>query len=134
MAFGAEQNGLWANAVEDVVGVPYEQSPEAWRNVSASSFVSPHSPPTVSFHGKMDTLVRFAVSEHLHDVFSANGVDNLLVSVEMSGHVCDAGYASLGGQMKRYVLERFLAAVTANPSNKTFNSCRNASTYTSNTV
>lgn len=130
MAFAAEQNGLWASAVEDVVGVPYKENPGMWRNVSASSFVSPQSPPTLSFHGKLDTLVSFAVSEHLHDVLNAAGVNNLLVGVEISGHACDFGYASLGGQVKRFMVERFLAAVTASPNNKPFNPCPNGSAHT----
>lgn len=123
LAAELDKTGLWAEAVEPVVGVAFAAEPETWRNASASSHLSALTPPTLTFHGKWDTLAPFAGSELLHSRLEEEGVRNLLVGIEMTGHIPDKGYSSLGGQMKRYVMERFLAAVSAPPNTRPVNPC-----------
>ena len=64
---------------EAVVGCRYEADPQAWREVSASHYVGPRTPPTLTIHGKWDTISPFFMSEHLHHVLDAHNVTNLLL-------------------------------------------------------
>merc|ERR1712048_82216 len=67
---------------------------EGMRLASPVSYITSKSPPTLIFHGTIDTF----------------DVPNYLMSIESWDHVPEQGYYGVPAQMFRYAFERFLAA------------------------
>ena len=55
-------------------------APDALKAISPVHFIDDNSPPTISIHGTMDSLVSYQQSEALHDVLDVAGVDNYLIT------------------------------------------------------
>ncbi|MBK8229101.1 MAG: alpha/beta hydrolase [Candidatus Eisenbacteria bacterium] len=78
-------------------------------------FVSPESPPTLIFHGSRDELVDAYHSEQLAARLGAVGAAHLFVELPWATHGFDYVPHGPGGQISRYAIDRFLAAVLAEP-------------------
>lgn len=76
--------------------------------ISPSNYVTT-AVPTISFHGTMDSLVPIDLTYDLHDRLDDNGVDNLVIDVQLADHVLDFGFNGLPQQLLRYSLERLLS-------------------------
>jgi len=83
---------------------------EMRRSLSAITYVTKDTPPTMTHHGTWDTLVKYESSVELHDALSRAGVKNLLVPFPTCQHVFEIGYHGAPAQMQRYALERFFGA------------------------
>ncbi len=92
-------------------GAP-EEARENYDSASALSLVTRDAPPTLLIHGEMDTLVWHRHSVRLEAVLERAGVPCVLVSLPWATHAFEVNLAGPGGQVTRYALERFLAAVT----------------------
>jgi len=82
--------------------------------ISPAHFVSATSPPTITIHGTMDSLVPYQQSEALHAKLDEAGVDNFLISCPGWDHMLDIGYFG-PQQLERYALQRLLAADALSP-------------------
>jgi len=85
-------------------------SDDDYRTASCSTYAAAKSAPILTMHGTTDTIVPLRVSEHLHSVVGSLGVSNLLVNIPLTGHVLEAFFYSIGGQISVYAMERFAAA------------------------
>lgn len=84
------------------------------REASASTYVTPNTPPTITLHGTWDTIVPYSQSTYLHSVLDKHGVKNMLIDLPTYQHSLDGGWYSVGGQVAKYILERFAASVLLN--------------------
>jgi len=74
--------------------------------ISPSNYLSATSPPTITLHGKQDSLVPYSLSVDLHEKVNEFGVLNLLLGFKLADHVMDFGYNGLPQQVLRFSLER----------------------------
>lgn len=73
-------------AIEWFGAMPERERETLAREVSPLSWVSPQSPPVISFHGDKDELVPIEHSRRLHAALDAAKVPNQLVVVPGAGH------------------------------------------------
>jgi len=73
-------------AIEWFGAMPEGEREALARDVSPLSWVSPQSPPVISFHGDKDELVPLDHSRRLHAALDAAKVPNQLVMVPGAGH------------------------------------------------
>jgi acetyl esterase/lipase len=93
-------------------GTP-ETAAEAYRTASGYLFVNEsNAVPTLLVHGLQDSMVWHKQSERLHAKLNALGVPNAFLSLPWATHACDFNAHGPSGQLSRYALEWFLAAVT----------------------
>ena len=50
---------------KDFLGTPYEENPDIYRKASPKTYISPDDPPTLTFHGTIDSLVPVSQSDSL---------------------------------------------------------------------
>lgn len=72
--------------LEQFMGGPFEESPEAWAEASPLSHVSADSPPMLLIHGVEDDVVPVAQSQALHDALKVSGVDSTYIALPGEMH------------------------------------------------
>jgi acetyl esterase/lipase len=114
--WGISREDDWLNAIKilrQFLGGPPECAPEAYRTSSGYLIVNrDNAVPTLLVHGHKDSLVWYQLSARLHSKLDSLGVPNALVSLPWATHACDFNPRGPSGQLSRYALEWFLAAVT----------------------
>lgn len=95
-------------------GSPEEFGPR-FDAASPIHFVSPESPPTLILHGTRDELVDAYHGEQLARRLKGAGVAHLFVELPWATHGFDYVPHGPGGQISRYAIDRFLAAVLEEP-------------------
>lgn len=58
----------------DFIGSSYEENPESYNLASPKTFITPNDPPTLTFHGTIDSLVPISQSDSLDIWLSKAGV------------------------------------------------------------
>jgi acetyl esterase/lipase len=89
-------------------------TPAELEAISPVNFIDANSPPTITIHGTMDSLVPFDQSVSLHKKLDNAGVDNYLIQVRGWDHMLDIGYFG-PQQLERYALQRLLAVDSLKP-------------------
>jgi len=92
-------------------GTP-ETSRENYESASALPRVNPRTPPTLLLHGAIDSLVWYRHSVRLDARLAEQGVPHVFVSLPWATHAFEYNLSGPGGQLTRYSVEWFLAAVT----------------------
>jgi acetyl esterase len=90
------------------VGGSPDEYPDRYRAVSAVFHVRPGLPPMLIASGDSDHLVPFAGHLELVAELNHTGVANQLVAIPYNEHAYDLIWGSLGAQITRRALERFL--------------------------
>lgn len=99
--------------LEGLVGGPLTDATRA-RYVDASPLLQVHVPvPTLLVHGTRDELVFAEQSRRLGAVLAARGAPHLVVELPWGTHGTDANPSGPGGQITTWLVERFVADVTA---------------------
>jgi hypothetical protein len=75
--------------IQDLAGGCSEEQLKA---ISPVHYIDENTPPTISIHGTMDSLVSYQQSTALHATLDEAGVDNYLISCPGWDHVLDVGY------------------------------------------
>lgn len=84
----------------------------AYDSASGYLHVSPTTPPTLLFHGTLDTLVWHRQSERLDVRLKENKVPHIFVALPWATHAVEYNLHGPGGQLATYSVEWFLASVT----------------------
>jgi acetyl esterase/lipase len=69
-----------------LIGGPPPKNPEAARDASPVSYVTPDDPPFLIVHGTKDDVVPYDQSVRLHEALKKAGVEATLIAVERGGH------------------------------------------------
>ncbi len=85
---------------------------ENYKSASALPRVNPRSPPTLLLHGEIDALVWHRHSVRLDAQLAEQRVPHVFVSLPWATHAFEFNLAGPGGQLTRFSVEWFLAAVT----------------------
>jgi acetyl esterase/lipase len=94
------------------LGGPPDTARTAYDTASGYLHVEKSTPPTLLLHGQLDTLVWHRQSERLAARLAEHGVPHAFVSLPWATHAFEFNLAGPGGQLTRFSLEWFLAAVT----------------------
>ncbi len=94
------------------LGGPPEAAPSGYDSASGYLHVTKSTPPTLLLHGQLDTLVWHRQSERLAARLTENRVPHAFVSLPWATHAFEYNLAGPGGQLTRFSVEWFLAAVT----------------------
>lgn len=92
-------------------GTP-ENARANYDSASPIRFVHKKTPPTLLLHGQLDTLVWYRQSERLAQKLTEAGAPHMFVSLPWATHAFEYNLNGPGGQLARYSIEWFLAAVT----------------------
>ena len=85
----------------------------AYDSASGALLVGPGTPPTLLFHGRLDTIVPDSQSRLLAGKLAAAGVPHALVSLPWATHGFDyVNFNGPGGQITAYAVQWFLSVVT----------------------
>lgn len=84
----------------------------AYDAASGYLHVAKTTPPTLLLHGQLDTLVWHRQSERLDAKLAETGVPHVFVSLPWATHAFEFNLSGPGGQLARFSVEWFLAAVT----------------------
>jgi len=95
-------------------GAPDDSRAERYRTASAQLNIDESTPPTLLIHGTLDTLVWRRHSERLAAALAAAGRPHVFVELPWAAHAFEYNLGGPSGQLTRYAVEWFLAAVTAN--------------------
>jgi acetyl esterase/lipase len=119
---GTEFTSLWASNsadglmrpwVEAYQGGPPPSVPERYEASSPAKQVRPGAAPTMLLHGIEDGVVPVEQSESLGDVLTDIGVEHEDVILPLMDHAFDHSWHSLGTQIARDAVPRFLGQHTA---------------------
>lgn len=94
------------------LGGPPEAAASAYDSASGYLHVVKTTPPTLLLHGQLDTLVWHRQSERLAARLAENRVPHAFVSLPWATHAFEYNLAGPGGQLTRFSVAWFLAAVT----------------------
>ena len=94
------------------LGGPPAAAKANYESASGHQMVKTGSPPTLLVHGTIDTLVWYRHSVRLTARLAAARVPYVFVELPWATHAFEFNHAGPGGQLARYALEHFLAAVT----------------------
>jgi acetyl esterase/lipase len=94
------------------LGGPPEAASSGYDSASGYLHVAKTTPPTLLLHGQLDTLVWHRQSERLAARLAENRVPHVFVSLPWATHAFEYNFAGPGGQLTRFSVEWFLAAVT----------------------
>lgn len=115
--FGAEDDILGSlQLLRDYLGGTPTQVPDAYHEASSFDFVNPKSPPTLLFHGELDTLVWHRQSERLIKKLKENSVKSMFLSFTTATHGFDFNLIGPSGQASTYAVEHFLETQRKRPS------------------
>lgn len=92
-------------------GTP-EAAASAYDSASGYLHVTKTTPPTLLLHGQLDTLVWHRQSERLAARLAEHRVPHAFVSLPWATHAFEYHLAGPGGQLTRFSVAWFLAAVT----------------------
>ncbi len=95
------------SVIQQVFGVAPGQDSSALAHASPVTYVQPHDPPFLIFHGTRDAVVPLAQSQELASRLQAAGVSATLVIVQNGGH----GFAPTGGAISPTLQEITLTTV-----------------------
>jgi hypothetical protein len=76
--------------------------------ISPVKLVTAESPPTVMYHGTMDSLVAFSQARELEATLNKFGRPNYLLKLNSFDHIPEWGYYGAAAQMQRYAFERLV--------------------------
>eukprot|EP01127_Copromyxa_protea_P001313 TRINITY_DN11338_c0_g1_i1.p1 TRINITY_DN11338_c0_g1~~TRINITY_DN11338_c0_g1_i1.p1 ORF type:complete len:491 (-),score=66.06 TRINITY_DN11338_c0_g1_i1:25-1497(-) len=88
----------------------FARGSETLANVTATSFMQTHVPPTLSMHGLSDSVVPSPVSTEFHRKLSLQNHTNLLVEFQAYDHGIVGSFYAHANQMAYYAMEHFFAA------------------------
>jgi acetyl esterase len=94
----------------EYIGGSPEQFPDRYRVVSAIEHVRPGLPATMIAYGARDHLVPVAGHVELYSRLMKLGIPSVLLEIPYSDHGYDLVWGSLGAQITRHDLTRFLSA------------------------
>ncbi len=94
------------------LGGPPDAAAPAYDSASGYLHVAKTTPPTLLLHGQLDTLVWHRQSERLAARLAENRVPHAFVSLPWATHAFEYNLAGPGGQLTRFSVAWFLAAVT----------------------
>jgi acetyl esterase/lipase len=97
---------------KDYFGGLYNEVPEKFKESSPLEYVDSTSTPTLIIHGKIDALVSYLHSVHLHKKLDECHVKNYFLSLPFQTHGCDYNINSPAGQITTYAAEHFINSVT----------------------
>jgi acetyl esterase/lipase len=100
------------NLMRQYLGGPPAAAKANYESASGHQMVKAGSPPTLLVHGTIDTLVWYRHSVRLSARLAAARVPYVYVELPWATHAFEFNHAGPGGQLARYALEHFLAAVT----------------------
>jgi acetyl esterase/lipase len=95
------------------IGGTPDQEPARYRAASPISYVRPGLPPTLLMYGARDHIVLPRFGRQMRDSLRHRGNTVVYVELPWAEHAFDAVPNGLGGQLSLYLVERFLAVVTA---------------------
>jgi acetyl esterase/lipase len=95
-------------------GTPDEQAAR-YREASPISYARPQLPATLLMYGARDHIVEARFGRQMRDSLHWHGNTVMYVELPWAEHAFDAVPNGLGGQLSLYLIERFLAVVTAPP-------------------
>lgn len=93
------------DGVQQLLGAPAAELPEAYKAASPIFHVNRHSPPHLLVHGTADRIVPFDQSARYAEVLAAAGVEVSLLELPRVGHDGRTAYGN--GQIKQLVVEFF---------------------------
>lgn len=93
--------------VEYVGGTP-EQQPERYRELSPLAWVSHDAPPTITFLGTLDRLVREDQGILLDEAMKRAGAHHELYLLPANDHAFDLNWGGFGTQIARAKVRAFL--------------------------
>lgn len=94
------------------LGGPPDTARANYDSASALPRVNPRTPPTLLLHGTIDSLVWHRHSMRLDAKLAEQDVPHVFVSLPWATHAFEFNLAGPGGQLTRFAVEWFLAAVT----------------------
>ena len=68
------------------LGSTYAEAPDLWEKASPSNYIGSSSPPLLLIHSKTDTVVPFALSTQLVDLYDQAGVPVELITIPVAPH------------------------------------------------
>ena len=100
------------DVLADFLGGSPEEIPQKYADASPINYVTPQTVPTLLIHGANDAHVRYELSEMLDKKLADNNVKHLLLGLPWATHGCEYSLNGPSGQLAKYTVERFVAAVT----------------------
>jgi acetyl esterase/lipase len=111
--YGKEDDVLKSpQLLRQFLGGPPSTAQAAYDSASGILHVTPTSPPTLLMHGELDALVWHKQSERLAQRLTDEHVPHVFVSLPWATHAFEFNVNGPGGQLTRFAVEWFLAAVT----------------------
>jgi dipeptidyl aminopeptidase/acylaminoacyl peptidase len=83
------QNGLWTDVV---TGFSVRDEPKKIIPFCPEFNVGKDYPPTILFHGNVDTDVPYEQSVQMAAALTRQGIENELITIDGGGHGCDGDY------------------------------------------
>ncbi|GMQ31442.1 alpha/beta hydrolase [Algoriphagus confluentis] len=97
-------NTITALGLESILGGKPDQIPQAYLDSSPLSHLDPNDPPTIFFHGDIDTVVPISQSELLEENLNSNGIIHQFTRVPNQGHgFTDETYRNLLQQARDFI-------------------------------
>ena len=78
-----------AESINKLIGKPYEEAPNLYREASPMNFITAHIPPTLTFQGTLDELVPFKQSDNLDKKIKEMGAISYYHKLEGWPHTMD---------------------------------------------
>ncbi|GMQ25241.1 alpha/beta hydrolase [Algoriphagus sp. oki45] len=97
-------NTITALGLESILGGKPDQIPQAYLDASPVTHLDPNDPPTIFFHGDIDTVVPISQSELLEENLNLNGINHQFTRVPNQGHgFTDETYRNLLQQARDFI-------------------------------
>ena len=97
-------NTITALGLESILGGKPDQIPQAYLDSSPVTHLDPNDPPTIFFHGDIDTVVPISQSELLEENLNLNGINHQFTRVPNQGHgFTDETYRNLLQQARDFI-------------------------------
>ena len=97
------------DSLNQYVGGSPTEYPERYKALSPVSHVGTATPPTITFLGGSDRIVRTEQAEVLHQALTKAGVVNEVYFLPANDHGFDFNWGGFGTQVARAKIEQFLA-------------------------
>lgn len=97
-------NTITALGLESILGGKPDQIPQVYLDSSPITHLDPNDPPTIFFHGDIDTVVPISQSELLEENLNLNGINHQFTRVPNQGHgFTDETYRNLLQQARDFI-------------------------------
>ncbi|GAB2494902.1 alpha/beta hydrolase [Algoriphagus taiwanensis] len=97
-------NTITALGLESILGGKPDQIPQAYLDSSPISHLDSNDPPTIFFHGDIDTVVPISQSELLEEKLNSTGIIHQFTRVPNQGHgFTDETYKNLLEEAKNFI-------------------------------